>query len=64
ASLSPRETQVLSLVAQGLTYKEAGARLCLAERTIKYHMGEVIARLHVDTRAQAVASARRAGMVG
>lgn len=64
ASLSPRETQVLSLVAQGLTYKEVGARLCLAERTIKYHMGEVIARLHVDTRAQAVAFARRAGMVG
>ena len=61
--LSPRETQVLTLVAQGLTYKEAGAKLCLAERTIKYHMGEIVARLHVESRAQAVEYARRAGMV-
>jgi len=63
-SLSLRETQVLTLVAQGLTYKEAGARLCLAERTIKYHMGEIVARLHVESRAQAIEYARRAGMVG
>ncbi len=62
-SLSPRETQVLTLVAQGLTYKEAGAKLCLAERTIKYHMGEVVARLHVENRAQAIDYARRSGMV-
>ena len=62
-SLSPRETQVLTLVAQGLTYKEAGAKLCLAERTIKYPMGEIVARLHVERRAQAVEYARRAGMV-
>ena len=41
-SLSPRETQVLTLVAQGLTYKEVGAKLYLAERTIKYHMGEIV----------------------
>ncbi len=63
-SLSPRETQVLTLVAQGLTYKEVGAKLCLAERTIKYHMGEIVARLHVESRAQAIEYARRAGMVG
>ncbi len=62
-SLSPRETQVLALVAQGLTYKEAGAKLCLAERTIKYHMGEIVARLHVESRAQAIEYARRSGMV-
>ncbi len=62
-SLSPRETQVLTLVAQGLTYKEAGAKLCLAERTIKYHMGEIVDRLHVAGRAQAIEYARRSGMV-
>lgn len=62
-SLSARETQVLTLVAQGLTYKEAGARLCIAERTIKYHMGEIVARLHVESRAQAIEYARRSGMV-
>jgi DNA-binding NarL/FixJ family response regulator len=64
ASLSAREVQVLTLVAQGLTYKEAGAKLFLAERTIKYHMGEIVARLQVANRAQAIEYARRAGMVG
>ena len=62
-SLSPRELQVLTLVAKGLTYKEVGAQLHLAERTIKYHMGEVVARLHVESRAQAIEYARRAGML-
>lgn len=62
-SLSAREVQVLTLVAQGLTYKEVGAKLFLSERTIKYHMGEIIARLHVDNRAEAIEYARRAGMV-
>ena len=62
-SLSPRETQVLTLVAKGLTYKEVGATLHLAERTVKYHMGEIISRLHLASRAEAVAYARRSGMV-
>lgn len=61
--LSARETQVLTLVAQGLTYKESGAKLGLTERTIKYHMGEIVARLHVENRAQAIDYARRSGMV-
>lgn len=63
ASLSAREVQVLTLVAQGLTYKEVGATLFLSERTIKYHMGEIVARLHVENRAQAIEYARRAGIV-
>ena len=62
--LSARETQVLALVAQGLTYKEVGARLCLSERTIKYHMGEVVARLQVENRAQAIELARSSGLAG
>ena len=62
-SLSPRELQVLTLVAKGLTYKEVGAQLHLAERTIKYHMGEIVSRLHVGGRAQAIDYARRTGMV-
>jgi DNA-binding NarL/FixJ family response regulator len=63
ASLSLRETQVLTLVAQGLIYKEVGAKLNLSERTIKYHMGEIVGRLHLDSRAQAIQYAHRAGMV-
>ncbi len=61
AVLSPREIEVLTLVAQGLTYKEVGARLCLSERTIKYHMGETLGRLHAENRAEVVEYARREG---
>jgi len=61
--LTPRELEVLTLVAQGLTYKETGARLSLSERTIKYHMGEIIARLHLDNRAQVIEYAKRSGLV-
>ncbi len=63
AVLSPREIQVLTLVGRGLTYKEVGAKLCLAERTIKYHMGEILARLHAANRAEVVEYARREGLI-
>ena len=63
-SLSKREIEVLTLVAQGLTYKEAGARLFVAERTIKYHMGEIVRRLHLRNRAQVIEYARRSGLAG
>ncbi len=56
--LSARQIQVLTLVAQGLTYKEVGAKLYLAERTIKYHIGEIIERLHLENRSQAIRYAR------
>jgi two-component system NarL family response regulator len=61
--LTNREREVLTLVAQGLTYKEAGAALNLSERTIKYHMGEIVARLHLENRAQVIEYARRSGLV-
>ncbi len=63
-SLSKREIEVLTLVAQGLTYKEAGARLFVAERTVKYHMGEIVRRLHLRNRAQVIEYARRSGITG
>lgn len=63
-SLSPREIEVLTLVAQGLTYKEVGARLFIAERTVKYHMGEILRRLHLHNRAQVIEYARRSGLTG
>ncbi len=56
--LTTRQMQVLTLVADGLTYKEIGAKLFLSERTIKYHMGEIIERLHMDNRRQAIDYAR------
>lgn len=62
AHLTARQCEVLTLVAQGLAYKEIGARLGLSARTIKYHMAEIMEQLHLDNRAQVLAYAGRAGM--
>lgn len=62
-NLTPRQIEILTLVAQGLTYKEVGAQLCLSERTVKYHMGEIVRRLHLKGRAQLIAQARQMGLV-
>jgi DNA-binding NarL/FixJ family response regulator len=61
--LTSRQMQVLSLVAQGLTYKQVGDALGLTERTVKYHMGEILGRLHLQNRAQVIAFAARTGLV-
>ena len=61
AALSARQLQVLRLVADGLSYKEVGAKLYLSPRTVKYHMGEIIDRLHLENRAQVLAHAGRMG---
>ena len=63
-ALSPRQMEILTLAAQGLTYKEVGTALCLSERTIKYHVGEILKRLHLKNRAQLIAYAARVGLVG
>lgn len=60
--LTVRQSQVLALVAEGLAYKEVGEKLFLSERTIKYHMGEIIERLHLENRWQAIEFARRMKM--
>jgi two-component system NarL family response regulator len=61
--LTPRQMQVLALLSQGLLYKEIGAHLGLTERTVKYHMGEVLQKLHLQNRAEVVAYARRRGLL-
>lgn len=55
--LTERQTEVLQLVAQGLSYKEVGAKLGLSPRTIKYHMAEIMEQLHLSNRAQVLAYA-------
>ena len=62
--LTPRRVEVLSLVAQGLTYKEVGAKLFIAERTVKYHMGQIIEHLHLESRRQVIEYARRMKLNG
>jgi two-component system NarL family response regulator len=53
--LTGRQTEVLRLVADGLTYREVGERLALSERTVRFHMSEIIARLHLYNRSQVLA---------
>ncbi len=60
--LTARQTEVLSLVAQGSSYKEAGARLNLSPNTIKYHMVEIMQHLHLQNRAQVLAYAGSIGL--
>ncbi len=54
AELTERQVEILRLVARGRTYKEIAAQLGLAEVTIKYHMGEILARLHLNSKREAV----------
>lgn len=52
--LTDRQMEILSLVAEGFTYKEIGAQLYLTERTVKYHMKQILSKLHLSSRKQAV----------
>lgn len=61
--LTERQWEVLEMVARGITYKEAGDALGLTERTVKYHMGRIIERLHLENRAQVIAYVARMGLV-
>jgi two-component system nitrate/nitrite response regulator NarL len=63
-TLSTREREVLELVADGLSNAEIGARLSLAEKTIKHYMTNVLAKLQVNSRVEAALLAYKAGLGG
>ncbi|KAF0107826.1 MAG: two component transcriptional regulator LuxR family [Anaerolineaceae bacterium] len=58
-NLTARQWQILDLVARGRPYKEIASVLKLSEVTVKYHMRQILERLHLENRAQAIAYARR-----
>jgi DNA-binding NarL/FixJ family response regulator len=61
--LTTREREILALLAEGLSNRAAGERLGISERTVKFHVGEILARLGAANRAQAVAIAKARGIV-
>lgn len=60
---SPREHQVLSLAAQGMTNKEIAYRLGISERTIQFHMNSIFNKSGTESRTEAVALALRYGWI-
>ena len=63
SALSPRETEVLGFVAQGLTNKEIGSILFISDKTARNHVISLMAKLHAKDRTEAVTIAIRKGLI-
>lgn len=61
--LTPRELEVLRLMAQGLPNRKIAEQLVVNERTIKHHVGEILSKLGVDNRTQAITFAATHGLI-
>jgi DNA-binding NarL/FixJ family response regulator len=62
-SLTPRECEVLSLLAEGLSNKEIATRLFITERTVKFHVSSLLHKLNASNRTEAVSRAAQLGLV-
>ena len=62
-ALTPRQKEVLNLIATGLLNKEIADRLYISERTVKFHVSEILAKLGAGNRTEAVAIATEKGLI-
>ncbi len=62
ANLTPRQVEVLALVAEGLRNRQIAERLFLSPKTVDHHVGAILTKLDVHTRGEAAAAARRLGV--
>jgi DNA-binding NarL/FixJ family response regulator len=63
SQLSPREVEVLQLIAGGFSNREIGAALGIAEATVKWHVNIILSRLDVGDRTQAIVTALQRGIL-
>jgi NarL family two-component system response regulator LiaR len=61
--ITPRELEVLQLIAEGLSTREMADRLCVSENTVKTHCSRVFDKLGVNRRTQAVQAGKRLGLL-
>jgi NarL family two-component system response regulator LiaR len=61
--VTPRELEVLQLIAEGLSTREMADRLCVSENTVKTHCSRVFEKLGVKRRTQAVQTGKRLGLL-
>jgi DNA-binding NarL/FixJ family response regulator len=63
SALSPREIEVLRMMAEGLGNKEIAWRLKISEHTVKFHISSIFTKLDVSSRTEAVTLGVRLGMI-
>ncbi|MBA2465704.1 MAG: response regulator transcription factor, partial [Nocardioidaceae bacterium] len=62
-SLTPRESEILALVAQGRTNGEIGKQLFISTKTVSVHVSNILGKLAASSRTEAAAIARRNGLL-
>jgi DNA-binding NarL/FixJ family response regulator len=63
AVLTPRESEILALVAEGRTNGEIGRQLFISTKTVSVHVSNILAKLEAASRTEAAAVARRRGLL-
>jgi DNA-binding NarL/FixJ family response regulator len=62
-ALTPRENEVLTLLAEGLSNKEIAAKLAISEHTAKFHVNSILQKMNAQKRVEAVVRAAKMGLI-